>query len=225
MYHVKIKEIYRKVIEELSKKFIDWLRYSHGMWTNELYMRVGWKVQRLTKILSWNVNNWALYEGWLKSSKADQDTLMECEQMSFIWGLAEKFKGWPRYSHGMWTNELYMRVGWKVQRLTKILSWNVNNWALYEGWLKSSKADQDTLMKCNQMRFIFQHSPLFDSHTFSIGVAMLRFCWSKTHQQYTWHHHIHFSSTLVYSPFRSEWVSVIYFFFFFYWITAVKSQN
>ena len=28
----------------------------------------------------------------------------------------------------------------------------------YESWLKSSKADQDTLMKCDQIRFIFQQT-------------------------------------------------------------------
>ena len=29
-----------------------------------------------------------IYEGQLKSSKADQDTLMECDQMSFIFQLS-----------------------------------------------------------------------------------------------------------------------------------------
>ena len=36
---------------------------------------------------------------------------MECDQMRFIWKLAEKFKGHLRYSHGMWTNEAFMMVG------------------------------------------------------------------------------------------------------------------
>ena len=32
---------------------------------------------------------------------------------------------------------------------------------MYEGQLKSSWAYQDTLMECDQMSFIFQHSPLY----------------------------------------------------------------
>ena len=47
---------------------------------------------------------------------------------------------------------------------------------VYEVWLKSSKADQDTLI---EIRFIFQQSPPFSSHTSSIGVAELGSHWSK----------------------------------------------
>ena len=45
--------------------------------------------------------------------------------------------------------------------------------------MKSSWADQDTLMECDQMRFIFQHSSPFSPHTFSIDVAMLESHWLK----------------------------------------------
>ena len=34
-------------------------------------------------------------------------------------------------------------------------------------------------MKCDQMKFIFQHSPFCSSQTSSIGVAMLRSHWSN----------------------------------------------
>ena len=47
------------------------------------------------------------YVSWLKSLWTDQVTLWECDQMKFIWGLAEKFIGWPRYSHRMWIKEVY----------------------------------------------------------------------------------------------------------------------
>ena len=48
-----------------------------------------------------------------------------------------------------------------------------------EGQLKSSLADQDTLIECDQIRFIFQHCSLCDSHISSIGVAVLGSHWSK----------------------------------------------
>ena len=38
-----------------------------------------------------------------------------------------------RYSHGMWPNEVYTRVGWKVHRLTKIPSWNMTKYMAREG--------------------------------------------------------------------------------------------
>ena len=43
----------------------------------------------------------------------------------------------------------------------------------YKGWLKSSWADQDTHVQCDQMRFIFQHS------TPSISVTVFGSHWSK----------------------------------------------
>ena len=44
---------------------------------------------------------------------------------------------------------------------------------LYEGQQKSSQADQDTPMKCNQMRFIFQHSPYYGPNTFCLMLQCL----------------------------------------------------
>ena len=54
---------------------------------------------------------------------------------------------------------------------------------IYENLLKNSKADQDTLKKCGQMRFIFQNSLPWSPHTSSIGVAVLGSHWSKSYQQ------------------------------------------
>ena len=46
-------------------------------------------------------------------------------------------------------------------KLEKSETSTINNWCLiiqtYEGHLKSSLADQNTLMECEQMKFIFQH--------------------------------------------------------------------
>ena len=39
---------------------------------------------------------------------------------------------------------------------------------IYKGWLKSSSADQDTLMECDQMILIFQHKLLCDPLTCSV---------------------------------------------------------
>ena len=65
------------------------------------------------------------YKGLLKRSLADQDTLIECDQMRFLrgsancslddqdtkydWiqGSAETFIGWPRYPNWMWPNEVF----------------------------------------------------------------------------------------------------------------------
>ena len=70
---------------------------------------------------------------------------------------------------------------------------------IHKGQLKSSQTDQDTPMKCDQMRFIFQHSPHCGLYSFSIGVAVLGYHWSNSHQQQIWHHHINFSApTLIY---------------------------
>ena len=44
--------------------------------------------------------------------------------------------------------------------------------------MKSSQADQDTVMTCDQMRFIFQHSPPCGLHAFSFnGVPVLGSHW------------------------------------------------
>ena len=61
--------------------------------------------------------------------------------MKEVWGSAEKFLGWPKYSHWMWINEAYTRGGWKVHRQTKIFSWNMIKWDFYENQLKSSLAE------------------------------------------------------------------------------------
>ena len=42
-------------------KLIVCTSYSHRIWPNEIYSRVGWKVLWLTKILSWNVTKWVLF--------------------------------------------------------------------------------------------------------------------------------------------------------------------
>ena len=47
------------------------------------------------------------------------------------------------------------------------------------GQQKSSQAVKDTLKKCDEMRFIFQHSPPYYSHTSSIGIAVLEYHRSK----------------------------------------------
>ena len=51
-----------------------------------------------------------------------------------------------------------------------IQTWNNE---VYEGWLKSLLADQDTLMECDKMRFTFQHSSTCSPHISSIGVTVL----------------------------------------------------
>ena len=45
---------------------------------------------------------------------------------------------------------------------------------MYEVKLKSSLADQDILMKCDQMEFLFLHSPPCGRYIFSISVVVLR---------------------------------------------------
>ena len=40
------------------------------------------------------------------------------------------------------------------------------------------------------MNFIFQHSPPYGSHTFSISVAVLGFHWSKSSPADIWHPHV-----------------------------------
>ena len=49
----------------------------------------------------------------------------------------------------------------------------------YKGQLISSLADQETRIKCHQIRSIFQHSPSCGSHTFSVDVTVLGSHWPK----------------------------------------------
>ena len=51
-------------------------------------------------------------------------------------------------------------------------------------------------MECDQIRFIYQHSPLCSPHTYFLGVAILRFHWSKKSydMDVSAHPHIYFSS-------------------------------
>ena len=74
---------------------------------------------------------------------------MEYDQMRFIWGSAEKFFSWPRYSHGICPNLVYTRVIWNLLD------------------------DLDTLMEYNQMCFFFQNNSSCGLHTSFIGVAVL----------------------------------------------------
>ena len=46
---------------------------------------------------------------------------------------------------------------------------------LYEGWQKGSETNQDTLMECDQIRFIFQNGLPYGPQITSIGVAVLGF--------------------------------------------------
>ena len=52
------------------------------------------------------------------------------------------------------------------------------DYLVYKGQLKSSQADQDTFMECDQIKFIFQHS-FSCVYNFSISFAMLGSHWSK----------------------------------------------
>ena len=52
--------------------------------------------------------------------------------------------------------------------------WNIlmlSQFITYKGQLKSSSANKDTLIECDQMRFIFQHSLPCSLHSSSISVA------------------------------------------------------
>ena len=55
----------------------------------------------------------------------------------------------------------------------------------FEGQLKSLWANQDNLMECGQMRFIFQRGSPCSPHTSSIGVAVFGSHWrfKKYHEQ------------------------------------------
>ena len=45
-------------------------------------------------------------------------------------------------------------------------------WAIYECRLKSSKADDDALLECDQIRFIFQHNPPCGPRNSAIDAAV-----------------------------------------------------
>ena len=47
----------------------------------------------------------------------------------------------------------------------------------YKGQIKSWFAEQDILMECDQMGFIFQHNPPSDPHTPFINFAVLGSHW------------------------------------------------
>ena len=51
--------------------------------------------------------------------------------------------------------------------------WKTRVSTTYEDRMKSSSADQDTFMECDQMRFIFQHCHPYGLRTSSIVVAVL----------------------------------------------------
>ena len=70
---------------------------------------------------------------------------------------------------------------------------------VYNYWMKSSKADQDTLIEYDQMRFILQHSNLCDADTSSVVVIVLGSHWWKSHKQQIWRHHMNFSANYVFS--------------------------
>ena len=50
---------------------------------------------------------------------------------------------------------------------------------VFVGWLTISSADQDLLIECDQMRFLFQYSLPWCSHTSCTSVAVLRSQGSK----------------------------------------------
>ena len=68
--------------------------------------------------------------------------------------------------------------------------------------LKSSKADQDTIIQCEQMGFIFQYSPPWHPHISLNFVAVLRSFWQKKgYQQQIRRHHLIF-----FQPPTPEWL-------------------
>ena len=93
------------------------------------------------------------------------------------------------------------RVDWKVQGLTKILTWNVPlavhtllpSVLLYLDFIDQKSHQQQ--IWCHHMNFSARpHRPAGSLHTSSIGVAVLGFHWSKSHQQQIWCHHMNFSA-------------------------------
>ena len=87
---------------------------------------------------------------------------------SVIWGSAEKFIDWPRYSHGIWQNEIYIEVSWKVHRLTKIVSWKVTKWGLFFNIVHLAVHTLPSVLQC------------LDPND------------QKSHQQQIWYHHMNF---------------------------------
>ena len=66
-----------------------------------------------------------------------------------------------------------------------ISCWNLS---IYEGQLKRSCTDQDTLMECDQIRFDFQYSnPCAGPYTSSTGVAVLGSHLLKSTADVTWY--------------------------------------
>ena len=63
---------------------------------------------------------------------------------------------------------------------------------IYEGWLKSSWADQDTLMEYDHTNYLFRNISTFGPHTSSIGVAGL---WSSSSAESIWPSHDVFSQS------------------------------
>ena len=51
------------------------------------------------------------------------------------------------------------------------------NSKVYESRLKSSQADQDTILECEKIRFIFQHRSSCEPHNSSIDIVVLRSHW------------------------------------------------
>ena len=68
---------------------------------------------------------------------------------------------------------------------------------LFECQLKSSLANQDTLMEFDEMRFIFQHSLCWSPNTSVL--QSLGFIGQKSPQQQLCYHHINFSDFELYS--------------------------
>ena len=88
----------------------------------------------------------------------------------------------------------------------------------YEGWLKSLLADQDTLLECDGMRFIFQHSLHCRLHTCSIRVAVVEFYWSKKSSQ-IWHHHMSFSANECFCPYSYMYIYI--YIYIYIWICCL----
>ena len=72
-----------------------------------------------------------------------------------------------------------MKIKEESKELLRTVIVNITQNNNYEGQSKCSLADQDTLMECDQMKFIFQnHSPC-GPHTSSTSVVVLGSHWSK----------------------------------------------
>ena len=79
-----------------------------------VYTKVSWKVLRLTKILSRNVAKWHLCFNIVLLAVYTLLLLpLQC-----VWGSAEKFIGWPRYSH--WFCNIFLLVAHTPLQLDSI---------------------------------------------------------------------------------------------------------